>query len=365
MQNKTRIIPHLLLFAITVSTVALTSGCSDDSKAEEARTRPEGIEIRPDVIFARADAEPLYRYLESQGVVEPQHDLEIVPRISGFVAWHQITEGRRVQRGDTLLRIVDDEWKLRLAEAENVYIKAEQEYRIEKELRSRDSRGNTLSERDERILQQQTGYLQAKAALDRAILDVTYTAIVAPFSGEIHTTLNLSNGAYIGAGTRLGQLLDHRRVRVRLDVLESELGRVRPGMDVQITTPSGERLTGRLSTISPLVSRERKTGQIIVEVDNTAQKLKSGMTVNGRILTETHTGRVRVPRGVLLERDGRSLVFKLNDDMVEWVYVTPAVITPEYIILNEENFEPGDLLAVDRHFALSHQQKVNVRVLID
>lgn len=350
-----RIIP-VLIMAIVIS------GCGSTEEDETPKAQSD-IEIRPDVIFVVSDSEPLYRYLESQGIVEPNRDLIIQPRISGFIDWHRLGDGVQVQQGDTLLKFISDEWQLRLAEARNNYLDAEQKLNIERDLRRRDLRGGVLSENDERNLQQQFGYLQAKLAQDRAELELSYTSVIAPFSGVIHTTLNLSEGAYINAGTHLGQILDHRRVKIRLDVLESELARLRIGMDVQISSPSGYRATGKVTTISPLVNRERKTGQIIVEVDNRDQALKTGMTVTGRIQTETHRGKLRAPRGVLLERDGRTLVFKLNGDMVEWVYVEPQIVTPEHVILNEDALSPGDLLAVDRHFALSHQQKINVRII--
>lgn len=351
-----------LIFGV-LSLGIMINACSEP---EEETEKPDtsSIEIRPDVIFSSTSDEPLQVFLESQGTVEPARDLTIQPRISGFVDWHRITDGRRVEKGDTLLMFIADEWRLRLAEARNTLDEAAQKLEIEQQLRSRDPNRNPLTDAEIRNLEQQFGLAQARLALERAELEYSYTALTAPYDGVIHTTLNLSSGAYINAGTQLGQLLDHDRVRVRLDVLESELAKLRTGMEVQISTPTGYSTTGRVSTISPLINRERKTGQIIVEVSNESQRLKTGMTVNGRIITEVHNGRLRAPRAALLERDGRTLVFKLNEneDWVEWVYVEPAIVTPEHIILNEDVLNPGDMLAVDRHFALSHQQKVNVLV---
>jgi membrane fusion protein, multidrug efflux system len=343
--------------------IILLYSCSSNTQ-QESPSRPAGIEIRPDVVFVTTDEQPVYRWLESTGIAEPLRDLALQARVGGQVAWHQIYEGQRVQAGDTLLMVVDDEWQLRLMEAENTWLRASQEYRIESELRSRNARDaqSQLSEQDDRMLRQQTGLLQAEIQLERARLDLSYTVVTAAFTGIIHTTLNLSVGAFIGAGMELGRLLDHERIRIRLDVLEQELAGLQQGMQVQITTPRGENVTGRIVTLSPVVNRDRKTGQIVVEAGNNAGFLKTGMTVQGRILTETFTGRVRAPRSVLLERDGRRLVFRLRGDMVEWIYVDPAVITPEYVLLNEDELSPGDTLAYDRHFALSHQQRVNTRM---
>src|SRR5690554_1241635 len=187
--------------------ITLLVSCTTE---EEEKPTPDtsDIEIRPDVIFAKTDDQPLFRYLESQGTVEPARDLTIQPRISGFIESHSITEGRRVNRGDTLLTFISDEWRLRLIEARNTFNETEQKLTIERQLRSRDARGGVLSESDERNLEQQFGFQQAKLALERAELEYSYTSVIAPFTGELHTTLNLSEGAYINAGTQLGQLLD-------------------------------------------------------------------------------------------------------------------------------------------------------------
>ncbi len=316
-------------------------------------------EVLPIVIFSVSDSEPVYTVLESQGVVEARSEAVLTSRLSGFIRQFRIREGQRVSRGDTLLALQDDEWRLRAEETTHAFRIAEQTYRIESRLRQQ---GTTSEGFNEDLLKQQTGYTAARIARDRALLELGYATLIAPFSGELSSPLTLSPGAYLQAGAELGRLMDISTVNVRLDVLESDVNKLRVGNMVEIRSPDGRTHNGRISAVSPRIDKERKTGQIVVNVSNPDGSLRPGMSVDGRIRLSEYKGRLRAPRAALLERDGRTLVFRLRGSMVEWIYVDPVVITPEYILLNEEVFQAGDTLAVDRHFAVSHQQNVNVRI---
>src|SRR5690625_5333350 len=70
------------------------------------------------------------------------------------------------------------------------------------------------------------------------------------------------------------------------------------------------------------------------------------MTVEGRIRVESHTGKVRLPREAILERDGgRTLLFRLlNGDSVEWIYIEPEFATSEWVIVNHDEIAPGDTI---------------------
>ncbi|MFU8859702.1 MAG: efflux RND transporter periplasmic adaptor subunit [Cyclonatronaceae bacterium] len=340
----------------------LFAACTSDADEASARPdRPESVEIRPEVIFSTADALPLTFYLESQGSIEPNRRIEIIPRLSGYLEHHAIHEGARVSRGDTLLKLVDDEYRIQYRQAGNDFHKAEQDYMIERRLRGF-AEADTVNDRSLRI---RTGLMQAELNLERAALDLSYTTLTAPFSGEVHTMLNLAGGAYIRAGEKLGDLYDHSVVKVRFDMLETELALVSPGMQVMVVMPDREEVTGRVASISPVVDRDRKTGQVLVEIPNRNNRLKTGMMVTGRIFTDSMTGGARFPRSALLERDGRPLVFKLNRDTVEWIYIEPLAVTSDWVLIDHPDINPGDTLAVDRHFAVSHLQKVNVRMRLE
>lgn len=329
------------------------AGCIGE-KEEKPKQDLDSIEILPEVVFTRVDAEPLQFFIESRGVSEPIQKIPLIPRVSGFVEQFAISAGKHVNEGDLLLQLDDKEWELSMQEAYNKYLKAKSEYDVEINLRQRDGRAGGGTE-GYRIT---TGLADAELAYEKAKLNLSYTKITAPFSGVIATKEVISNGAYISAGKELGELINTAKMRIRFDLLESEISSVKTGMNVELNDPGGSRFDGKIVAISPQIDQHTKTGQAIVEVDNSSGRLKTGMTVEGKVFVRSAAGKVRMPRSALLERDGRTLVFKLHGNEVEWIYVTPEAMNSQWVIINHDDINPGDTLAVDKHFSISHQQKV-------
>lgn len=353
------ILPAALLLT---GMLGLLTACSGGDEADDPETRDTSREeVRPVVIFDRADDLPLYHYVETQGTVEPLNEITLYNRLSGYIDRHEIRDGQTVSAGDTILALQDDEWRLAVREARYALEKAASDYQIERNQRLRDSGAEELSDEMIRFLQNVHGYSEAQVRLQRAELDLSYTNLIAPFGGQLHTRRNYSRGQYLSSGTELGRLVDDSRVRVRFDMLESELADVDAGMRVELETGFGYRTEGMVEAVSPVVDAESKTGQIVAVFDNPDRRLRSGMTVDGRILIESVQGRSRIPRSAMLERDRRPLLFRLNGDEVEWIYIEPVAVTSEWVVIDHPEISPGDTVAVDQHFAISHLQRVDPR----
>ena len=332
------------------------TSCINTAGEKSERKNIDSIEIMPEVVFDKADAKPIRFYVRSRGVVEAQQSLVITPRIGGFVLRHQIREGLAVQKGDTLLQFDDVEWQLRAQEAYHAMLQAEQQYEINLSGRNTE----TLTEKNDQLIQINSGFANAKVQYERSKLDLSYSAIVAPFSGEISSTIMLVPGSFVNAGRELGSLVSTDLVQIRFDVLESEIDQFAVGMQAEISSPTGSTFTGIVQALSPQVNSQNKTAQIIVRVDNKANLLRVGMTVEAEIITGTQQAKTRVPRDALLERDGKSLVFKYRGEKgdAEWIYVTPIAMNADWVLIDHPKIAEGDSIAVDKHFAISHQQKV-------
>lgn len=350
--RKSKITPLIYCLLITLT---LFTACKSEGPERETPD-PDSVEIRPEVVFDVTDDDPLQFFIESRGVVEPLQRIQITPRIGGFVEEHSIVEGRFVEEGDVLLKLDDEEWVNQERSAYNEYQQAKNEFEIESRLRNES--GNA-SDDQQNLLRITTGLAEAELAWERAKLNVSYATLIAPFSGRISAKQVVSRGAYVSAGSELGSLIDAATVHIRFDVLESEIDNLDEGMLVELNGPGGTEYEGEIIAISPEVDPETKTGQVLVEVENNSYDLKTGMTVDGRVFVRSQQSKVRMPREALLERDGRTLVFRLlNNEEVEWIYVKPVAMNSEWVLIDHPEIEPGDTLAVDQHFSISHQQKV-------
>ncbi len=148
----------------------------------------------------------------------------------------------------------------------------------------------------------------AQYAVDQARLDLKNTVLTAPFAGTV-TAVTLNVGEQAGTGTAVLTLVDPRSVRVDVSIDETDIGRVAPGQQANVTFDSlaGRTYQGRVLGVSPLATTQQGVSiyQASIDIDNADGALRPGMTANASIVVTQRNNVVTVPNRAI-QRQGRN-----------------------------------------------------------
>lgn len=144
-----------------------------------------------------------------------------------------------------------------------------------------------------------------------------HVTIHSPASGIV-TERKVTEGQYVREGDVLYRVTDLGLVWVKADVYESDLPGVRMGQRAEITSDAlpGEKLTGRISFIDPMVKPETRTVSVRIEVPNPSMRLRPAMYANARLMLSAKEDVLTVPRSAVLDTGMRKIVYVAKSDGV-------------------------------------------------
>jgi membrane fusion protein, multidrug efflux system len=200
-------------------------------------------------------------------------------------------------------------------------------------------------------------------------LDLQRTSLPAPFAGRI-ASLKAVPGQWVRPGDELMTVVDLDPIRVEVQVLESEVGHLAPGRTAEVTFAAfpGERFTGRVQTINPIVESGTRTARVTVLVPNPGGRVLPGMYARVSLEARRFADRVLVPRSAILERDRRTMLFVYDGDerggLAKWRYVTTGLQNDHLVEIVEsadtETVRPGETVLTEGHYTLIHDARVRL-----
>ena len=198
---------------------------------------------------------------------------------------------------------------------------------------------------------------QAEVAVAVARLEIGKTSIRAPFDG-ILTGIKVSIGENVTIGQELFTIVDIHEIRVAASVLETEIGKMKPGqeVDLRFNAYPGKTYKGRVLAVSPVVNAEAKTCAVHIAVSNPAEELKPGMHAEVEIAADVYPNRLLVPQEAVLVRGGRRLVFVVEDGLAKWKYIEAGLENERFLEVLE-GVKEGDEVIVTGHLNLAHDTK--------
>lgn len=147
------------------------------------------------------------------------------------------------------------------------------------------------------------------------------TIIRAPAAGDI-LEKNIKDEQVLQAGTALLKIGDMDTIEIEADILSEEVGRLQPGMKVEISGKAlgGKTIEGSLKRIYPggfkkisALGIEQQRVKVIVAFDNSAVRLRPYVSVDIRVITDEHKNVLTLPDQAVFKNGNGWAVFVIEN----------------------------------------------------
>jgi membrane fusion protein, multidrug efflux system len=300
----------IAMLALVLSACA-PDGVAGDKTEKEKDEKAKAEAAIPVEISVPTRGEMLAMY-SGTATLEAEADAEVIAKVGGEVRRIDVEEGDHVRAGQVLAQLDDRQLRLQAAQTRAARAKAERDFKRQIELHEKGLVSAGAFEGLKYDLDNQV------AADDLAQLNLSYSEIRAPFAGIV-STRHIRLGQEIASGTSLFRVTDPTPLKSNVFVPERELARLKPGQPASISVDAlaGRNFPAIVKLVSPVVDAATATFKVTLEVNDPNGDLKPGMFARVGIVFERRPDALTIPRIALLDTDGTSNVFVVNQGKAE------------------------------------------------
>lgn len=372
---------------------------SSDSAATERKVQEASLPVK----VTDAHRGDLIITLKSPGEAVTSMNIVVKAAVGGLIEKLNVEESQHVKRGELLAELDDTEYRLNLERQEAARLKVLSDYLVEKRFSDKgelsvavDEKGvqeakdayekerqqyreGKISQEEyekasknyemvliesgkmkEEVLAAAKNLTQNEIAVKEAQLTLEKTKIRAPFSGIVFD-IQVSPHERVSAGTELFTLVNIDRIYVQARVLESEIGKMRVGreVDLKFSAYPGKIFKGKVKAISPVVNPDDRTCKVTIDVANPEEEIKPGMHAEVEIAAEIYEDRLLIPQDAVLVRMGRKLAFVVEEGIAKWRYIEVGIENEDYAEVLD-GVKEGETVIIEGHFTLAHDANVRI-----
>ncbi len=232
-------------------------------------------------------------FIETNGTLEAENEVDLVARTSGPIVDLRVEEGDAVRKDQMLARIDEVEHRAELEIARVTLNEARQSYARARTLNAE----NLLS--SEGYEQAESGFETARAQVEAREILLGYTRIRAPFAGLI-VARYIKLAEQVGPNTPLFRISDFDPLLCPVQVPERSLPLLRKGQRAYLTVEPypREKFDASVLRISPVVDAATGTIKVTLQI-SAADRLRPGMFSRVFIETATRENAVVIPKAAL------------------------------------------------------------------
>jgi len=350
-----------LMFGSLVLLVFISS-CS---KKQTAGNMPDQIKTYPVEAVSTQNVELATVY---PAVLKGQDDVDIKPRVDGFIEKVYVDEGAIVHKGQPLFKINSPASVQNLQNAEASYNTAKLDVDRIRPLTDKGIYSKVKLSTYENAL------ASAKAALDEAKAMLSWATVTSPVNGIVGT-INFRQGSLVSNTSVLTSVANTTTIiayfsineKDLLELLKSQQGNTQaekiknmPRVKLLLSDGTEYEETGKIETISGVVDAVSGSVNFRASFPNKHGLLRSGSS--GKItIPQPVSNALVIPQKATFSQQDKVLVFKVVGDSVVQKAITVQA-TPDgqsYVVLT--GLASGDKIVTDGIATLKNGQKIKVQ----
>lgn len=309
----------------------LLAACGGSDEPAAGGGAPPVMAVQVHVLQGR----PLNNAFTTTGTLLPNEEVELRSEVSGRVTHIGFEEGRRVDAGQVLVRINDDDVQAQLRKAEaNLRLATEAAHRQEQLLAVK----GVSQVAYDAALAQRIG-MQAEVDDLRALM--AKTMIRAPFSGTIGLR-SISEGGYVSPTGAIARLAQTDPMKLDFAVPERYALQIGPGTQVAFTLEADTtHYTAEVYAVEPSVDANTRTVKVRARTRNTRGRLVPGAFAKVEVELATIPDALTIPAEALIPDIQGQKVMVMNGGKARSVRVDVGIRTENEVQLIS-NVQAGD-----------------------
>ncbi len=337
----------VILFILTTFPLLLFQGCGKekaDAKSMEQIRSEEGVPVKVEVVKYKKFTKSYSFFGKLAGIKEATKGAMVGGKIEKINA----KVGEQVNKDQVIVEFAEDNPGIQFMQAKESFDNAEKTYNRMKALLKA---GETAQANYDAA---ETQYLVAKRNYE-SLKDMLF--IDSPFDG-ILVDMKVSEGDNVNKDAHLFTVSQLNKMHTKIWASETEISSVKKGMNAEIEY-NGEKYYGKVTEVSMAADPYKQAFYAEVEFNNPKMELKSGVTVDIKILTYENPRAIIIPRNLIMTDEKGTFVFLENNGAAEKRYVTNGNDSGlDYEIRN--GLKPGDRVIVQGISLLDNGTKVKL-----
>lgn len=305
---------------------------------------------------------------EFSGEIRARYESRLGFRVGGKIVQRKVDVGTVVKKGDLLMRLDPQDLQLAqtqanaaLGAADSNLSLAKAELARYKELREKNFVSQAVLDTKETAYRSAVATReQAAAALRTQRNQTDYGNLVADVNGVV-TGIDAETGQVVAAGTPVVRLAQLGEKEIVISIPEDQVDALRRVTDVSVRTWANPKqaLPGKLRELSPVADTATRTYTARISIPNAPADVRLGMTAYVTFSAATATPMLKVPLTALVQNQGGSAVWIVENGTVRLTPVQLAAPSGNDMLI-ASGINPGQTVVTAGVNLLKPGQKVTV-----